>query len=138
MNLRAQPGFARTLVAGFIGSSLLTDGAADVADGNHFGWLWLAFGAFALWLLTQHLREQAVRGLNRPDTTWTRTDTANVSILAVLITLMIVGTFADPEGPAAEAATYTVAATYLALLTDFTIQRRQTVKTAPTNANQAA
>ena len=128
MNLRARPGFARTILAGYIGGSLLTDGVADVSQGDHWGWPWITVGAAALWMLVQHLREQALRGLDRPDTTWARVDTANAAILAVLITLMVIDAQVDPDTPAAGAATYAVAAVYAALLFDFTLQRRQTVQ----------
>ena len=128
MNLRARPGFARTILAGYIGGSLLTDGVADVSQGDHWGWPWITVGAAALWMLVQHLREQALRGLDRPDTTWARVDTTNAAILAVLITLMVIDAQVDPDTPAAGAATYAVAAVYAALLFDFTLQRRQTIQ----------
>jgi hypothetical protein len=128
VNLRARPGFARTILAAYIGGSLLTDGVADVSQGDHWGWPWITVGAAALWLLVQHLREQALRGLDRPGTTWARVDTANAAILAVLITLMVIDAQVDPDSPAAGAATYAVAAVYAALLLDFIIQRRQTIQ----------
>lgn len=137
MNLRADAGFARTFLAAYIGGSLLTDGVADVAEGDHWGWPWIVVGAFAFWLLVRHLREQALRGLDRPGATWGRVDTANVAILAVLTTLMLIDALANPDTPAAGTATLVLATVYAILLLDFAIQRRQTVQastahTAPT------
>jgi hypothetical protein len=138
VNLRARPGFARTILAGYIGSSLLIDGVADVAAHDYVGWLWVTFGAGAFLLLVQHLREQALRDLNRPGAAWARVDTANAIILAVLATVMILDAHFSPDSPAAEAATYTLATTYVALLADFTIQRRHTARTAGTHTGSVA
>ncbi|WP_250036212.1 hypothetical protein [Paractinoplanes maris] len=136
MNLSARPQFARTILAGYIGGSLLTDGVADVAGGDPWGWLWVTFGAAAFVFLLQHLREQALRGMNRPGAAWSRTDTANVAFLAALTALILINTRADNTiQPAEAAACYTVAAIYIALILDFALQRRQTLQTsAPQSA----
>ncbi|WP_249997623.1 hypothetical protein [Actinoplanes sp. M2I2] len=129
MNLSAGPSFFRTIPAGYLGANLLTDGVADVADGDHWGWLWMFFGAVALAFLVQHLREQALRGLNRPGATWSRTDTANVGILTVVTALMLVDTMIETNTPpAGKAAIYTMVAVYAALTLDFAFQRSQVIR----------
>ncbi len=139
MNLEAKPQFLRTLLYGFIGGSVLTNGAADIADGNHLGWLWLTFGAVSLAILLQFLREQALRGLNGPDATWSRSDTANAATLAVLVAFHLADTFFDGSiHPTEQAAAYLLAAVYTGLLLDFTVQRRQTIQTSARDAVKSA
>lgn len=130
MNLSAHPRWIRTALNGYLGVALLTRGAADLTDSRPQGWFWFVCGAAVLILLFQHLREQSLRGLRDPGATWSRTDTANVTVLALLTVFPLANVqFSAHMSPPEQATSFTLAALYAALLLDFTtLQRHQTVK----------
>ena len=129
MTFSARPQWIRTALWGYLAAALLTNGATDLTDSRPLGWLWFLCGGAALFLLFQHLREQSLR---HPATAWSRTDTVNVAILALLTAFPLADVQFSPHMSAPEQATsYTLSAVYAALLLDFTLQRHQTVRSAP-------
>jgi hypothetical protein len=128
VNLSARPQWIRTALSGYLSARLLANGATDLTDSRPLGWLWFLCGGAALFLLFQHLREQSLR---RPATAWSRTDTVNVAILALLTAFPLADVrFSAHLSPAEQATSYALSAVYAALLLDFTLQRRRTVQTS--------
>ncbi|WP_127504112.1 hypothetical protein [Actinoplanes solisilvae] len=129
MTFSARPQWFRTAIWGYLAATLMTNGATDLTDSRPLGWFWFLCGAGALFLLFQHLREQSLRGLHKPPTAWSRSDTINTAILALLTLYPLANVqFSAHLSPPEQATSYTLAALYAALLLDFALQRHQTVK----------